>query len=179
VTGGEVLEFTQSTDISGSLFVGGYGYSSTLQRWINATVIIDSGATLTVSGSAEFGDGNYSGVVEGSMLTAGSTTVNSSVGFVPGLYLDGPSTTWTNTGTVTDLGVIGLGYTSNGTYSIINDSGAVFDLAGNNGGVEYEDSTHGSSFSNSGTLLVAAGSSNKIDTKFQNTGLISLGTGAY
>ncbi len=173
------LEFTKNSNVSGSLFVGGYSYSSTLQLWYFASIIIDSGAKLTVSGSASFSDGYSAGLVEGSMLTTGSTTVNNTAGSFPGLYLDGADTSWTNTGTVTDLGVIGLGYSSYGTYSIINKAGAVFDLAGSNGGVEYGDVTHGSSFSNAGTLLVAAGSSNEIDTEFQNTGLISLGTGAY
>jgi hypothetical protein len=149
---------------------------------------IGSGKTLSLSGgSVTFGvagSGSAGATVNGpgtlSTAKGVTTTVNagySGYGYPVQLVLGG-GVTWSNSGTVADLGSIQIGNGSGETAKIINNAGGVFQFEGPDGQI-YDNAGATGSFVNAGTLIEAAssGSTTDLATFLTNSGVIDANSG--
>jgi hypothetical protein len=132
------------------------------------SVSIAQGRSLTLSGAVAITSSEVNG--PGTLVTTGKTSIT-------GLFdLDG-SLSWTNGGTVSDLGEIQLNYPSGaGAITITNTTTGVFDLTQDGWGV-YDD-MGAATFINAGTLSKTSGTgTSNIYAAVDNTGTLTAVSG--
>jgi hypothetical protein len=186
VSGGGTL--TGKLKGAGTLALGAGDYVSTGGTLAgNGTLAVYGPANLSVSTGFEeqiatalvlgLAGAAYDGATSldgpGTLITAGTTTINASGARVEVTLAD--ALTWTNTGTVFDSGVIEADNVANSVVAITNTAGAQFDLLGANASLTAN-ITGTALFSNAGTLAkTGSGVSDFYATV--NTGWIDVASG--
>ena len=147
----------------------------------NSTLTIASGTTVTYANGLTIGDqtGGVTVTGGGTLATTGPTTVTDA-GLTFNLALAN-GTTWANSGTVTDGGVIVLNAVNTGGDSakMTNAATGSFTFAGDHASIALNSNSTGTdTFSNAGTLAKTSGSgTNTIAVTLNNTGTINVATG--
>jgi hypothetical protein len=165
ITVGTLQEYNNGTSLalSGDVTDSGSFY----QGWGSTLAL--GGHTLTLAGAAEFQQYYGTPLVTGpgTLVTDGLTTLTGSSSPLE----IGSTAAWDNNGTVLDYQSFQIGSSSSAAASVVNETGATFDLVAsvgiNNG------STPVSSFTNAGLLeMTNFGGSSSMNEAFTNTGTV-------
>ncbi len=162
--------FTATSDVTGTTSLAA------------GTVAIAAGQTLTVSGSASIGTANGAGPFlegPGTLLTSGSVSLVAQNADYGDLFV-GDGVTWSNSGTVSDAGLVQFGLQASDTATFVNQIGGVFDLTTDNAGLTQYDYFYyaTATFDNDGLLEKTGGTGTSyIEALLTNTGTINVASG--
>ena len=164
IAGALLLVSTSTLTLGGATTISG-----ALNQHDNSVLSLGTNI-LTLTGPAQFYQNSGSPDVRGSgtLVTQGTTSLT---GGGTALVI-GASATWSNTGTVFDSAVFQIGDINGLSATVVNASGALFDLLANGAAIN-NGSTPYSSFANAGTLeLVANGGTAYVNLIASSTGTI-------